>query len=279
MEDGISPKPSAWKSRRYIKERNLEIHPTALVHPAAVFGPGVRIGAFSIIGKHVRIGEGTQVESHVVVEGWTEIGERCHIFPYAYIGAIPQAFRYRGEPTQVIIGHDNVIREYVTIHRGTADGKGKTVLGNHNFIMGYSHIAHDCEVGNQVVMANASTLGGHILVEDHAIIGGLVAIHQFVRVGRYAIIGGASGVPMDIPPYMRAAGNRAKLFGLNTVGLKRHAFPEETVQALKQAYKILFRSHLTIARAIARVEAEVPALPEIQHLLAFIRNSERGVCR
>lgn len=267
------------KNKRWIEERNLEIHATALVHPGAVIAPGVRIGPFSSIGEHVSIGEGTQIESHVVVEGWTEIGEQCHIFPFVYIGAIPQALRYRGEPTQVIIGHHNVIREYVTIHRGTADGKGKTVLGDHNFIMGYSHIAHDCQVGNHVVMANASTLGGHILVEDHAIIGGLVAIHQFVRVGRYAIIGGASGVPMDIPPYMRAAGNRAKLFGLNTVGLKRHSFPEETVRALKQAYKILFRSHLTSGKAIAKVEKEVPDLPEIQHLLAFMRSSERGVCR
>jgi UDP-N-acetylglucosamine acyltransferase len=261
------------------QERKLEIHPTARVHPAAAIAPGVRIGPFSVIGEQVCIGEGTEIESHVVVEGRTKIGEQCHIFPFAYIGAIPQAFRYRGEPTEVVIGHHNVIREYVTVHRGTADGRGKTVLGDHNFIMGYSHIAHDCQVGNHVVMANASTLAGHILVEDYAIIGGLVAIHQFVRVGCYAIIGGASGVPMDIPPYMRAAGNRAKLFGLNTVGLKRHSFPEETVRALKHAYKILFRSQLTSVKAIAKVEKEVPALPEIQHLLNFMRSSERGVCR
>jgi UDP-N-acetylglucosamine acyltransferase len=187
--------------------------------------------------------------------------------------------RYRGEPTRVIIGNENVIREFVTIHRATAEGGGMTRLGHGNFVMAYSHIAHDCKVGNQVIMANASTLAGHIEVEDFAIVGGLVAIHQFVRVGCYSIIGGASGIPKDIPPYMCAAGNRAKLFGLNTVGLKRHRFPEATVAALKQAYRILFRSHLVLGKAMEKVENEVPQLPEIEHLLDFLKSSKRGVCR
>jgi len=257
----------------------LDIHPAAIVHPRATIAPGVKIGAYSLIGENVRIGKDTIIDSHVIVEGWTEIGERCHLFSFVSIGAAPQHMRYRGEPTLVIIGNDNVIREFVTINRATVEGGGETILGQGNFIMAYSHIAHDCRVGNQVIMANASTLAGHILVEDFAIVGGLVAIHQFVRVGCYAIIGGASGVPKDIPPYMCAAGNRAKLFGLNSVGLKRHRFPEATLAALKQAYRILFRSHLTLNKALEKAEKEVPDLPEIRHLLAFLKNSKRGVCR
>jgi UDP-N-acetylglucosamine acyltransferase len=257
----------------------LEVHPTAIVHPGAKIAPGVKIGAYSLIGETVEIGKDTVIESQVVVEGWSEIGERCHLFPFVSIGAPPQHLRYRGEPTRVIIGNDNMIREFVTINRGTAEGGDKTVLGHGNFIMAYSHIAHDCKVGNQVIMANASTLAGHIEVEDFAIVGGLVAIHQFVRVGRYAIIGGASAVPKDVPPYMVAAGNRARLFGLNLVGLKRHRFPAATMAALKQAYRILFRSHLTLSKAMEKARAEIPDLPEIRHLLNFLRNSKRGVCR
>jgi len=257
----------------------LEIHPTAIVHPQAEIGAGVRIGAYSLIGENVRIGKDTVIESHVVVDGWTEIGERCHLFSFSSVGAAPQHMRYRGEPTRVIMGNDNVIREFVTIHRATVEGGGKTVMGHGNFIMAYSHIAHDCQVGNQVIMANASTLAGHIEVEDFAIVGGLVAVHQFVRVGCYAIIGGASGVPKDIPPYMCAAGNRAKLFGLNSVGLKRHRFPEATVAALKQAYRILFRSHLTLNKAVEKIRVEVPDLAEVRHLLTFMKSSKRGVCR
>ena len=257
----------------------MEIHPTAIVHPKASIADGVKVGAYSLIGENARIGKDTVIESHVVVEGWSEIGQRCHLFPFVSIGAPPQHLRYRGEPTRVIIGDDNQIREFVTIHRATAGGGGETTLGHGNFIMAYSHIAHDCRVGNQVIMANASTLAGHIEVEDFAIVGGLVAIHQFVRVGCYAIIGGASAVPKDVPPYMCAAGNRAQLFGLNSVGLKRHRFPETTLSALKQAYRILFRSHLTLAKAMEKVQAEIPSLPEIKHLLDFLKSSKRGVCR
>ncbi len=257
----------------------MDIHPTAIVHPRATIAPGVKIGAYSLIGENVRIGKDTVIDSHVVVEGWTEMGERCHLFPFVSIGTAPQHMRYRGEPTRVTIGNENVIREFVTIHRATVEGGGNTTLGHGNFIMAYSHIAHDCKVGNQVIMANASTLAGHIAVEDFAIVGGLVAIHQFVRVGCYAIIGGASGVPKDIPPYMCAAGNRAKLFGLNTVGLKRHRFSEATLVALKQAYRIIFRSHLILNKAIEKVETDVPRLPEITHLLDFLKSSKRGVCR
>lgn len=257
----------------------MEIHPTASVHPGAKIGLGVKIGAYTTVGEHVQIGNHTLIDSHVVLDGWTEIGENCRFFPFATIGTEPQAIRYRGEATRLVIGSRNVIREFVTINRGTPEGGGVTVLGSENFIMAYTHIAHDCKIGNQVIMANNSTLAGHILVEDRAIIGGLVAIHQFVRVGCCAIIGGATAVPQDIPPYTTASGNRAKLYGLNLVGLKRHNFPAPTVSALKQAYRILFRSHLPLRKAIEKVEQEVPALPEIGHLLEFLRNSKRGVCR
>ncbi len=257
----------------------MEIHPTAIIHPRAKIEAGVKIGPFSMIGENVRIGKDAAIDSHVVIDGWTEIGDRCRISSFVSVGAPPQAMRYHGEPTKVMIGRDNVIREFVTINRGTAEGGGETVLGNGNLIMAYTHIAHDCKVGDQVIMANASTLAGHIEVGDFAIVGGLVAIHQFVRIGCYAIIGGASAIPKDIPPYMMAAGNRAKLFGLNSVGLKRHQFPEPTVAALKQSYRIIFRSHLTFKKAAQRVEAEVPDLPEVRNLLEFLKNSKRGFCR
>ncbi len=257
----------------------MDIHPTAIVHPQARVGPGVKIGAYSLVGENVEIGKDTILESHVIVEGWTQIGERCHLFPFVSVGAAPQAVRYRGEPTRLTVGHDNVIREFVTINRGTVEGGGETKVGNGNLIMAYSHIAHDCQIGNRVIMANSSTLAGHIYVEDFAIVGGLVAIHQFVRVGCYAIIGGASAIPQDVPPYMVAAGNRARLFGLNNIGLKRHNFSESTMAALKQAYRILFRSHLTLHKALDRVEKEVPELPEIRHLIDFLKETKRGVCR
>lgn len=257
----------------------MEIHPNAIVDPGAKLAAGVKIGAFSTIGAHVRIGPDTIIGSHVVVEGWTEIGEKCHIFPFSSLGAAPQAIRYRGEPTRLTLGSGNVIREFVTINRGTPEGGGNTILGNGNFIMAYSHIAHDCRIGNEVIMANGATLAGHILVEDSAIIGGLVAIHQFVRVGRHAIIGGASAIPQDVPPYMTASGNRAKLFGLNLVGLRRHRFPVATIGALKQAYRILFRSRLPLRKAIEKVQQEAPDLPEICHLLEFLKHSRRGICR
>lgn len=257
----------------------MEIHPQAIVHPDAKLGPGVKIGAFSTIGEHVRIGPETIIGSHVVVEGWTEIGEKCQISPFSSLGAAPQAIRYRGEPTRLVIGDRNIIREFVTINRGTPEGGGITTMGSGNLIMAYSHIAHDCKIGNQVIMANSSTLAGHITVEDFAIVGGVVAIHQFVRVGCYAIVGGASAIPQDIPPYMTASGNRARLYGLNLVGLKRHRFPEATISSLKQAYRILFRSHLPLRKAMEKVEQEIPDLPEIRHLLEFLRSSKRGICR
>jgi UDP-N-acetylglucosamine acyltransferase len=256
------------------------IHPTAIIDPKAEIDEEVEIGPYSVIERDVFIGTGTKIGPHVVIREGTHIGKGCQIFQFASIGEAPQSVGYKGEKTFVQIGDHNIIREFVTLHRGTIKGWGKTVIGNENFIMAYSHVAHDCQIGNQVVMANGATLGGHILIEDCAIIGGLVAIHQFCQVGAYAIIGGLTGVLMDIPPYTKAQGDRAKLFGLNTVGLKRANFSEETLKALKKAYRIIFRSGLTLEKAIKQVgEDEISQTPEVQHLLQFIQRSKRGISR
>jgi UDP-N-acetylglucosamine acyltransferase len=256
------------------------IHPSAIIDPKAEIGEGVDIGPYSVIEKNVFIGEGTKIGPHVVIREGTHIGKRCQIFQFASIGEAPQAVAYRGEKTSLFIGDQNMIREFVTLHRGTVKGGGKTVLGNENFIMAYSHVAHDCQIGNQVVMANGATLAGHILIEDHAIIGGLSAIHQFCRIGAHAIISGLTGVSQDVPPYMMAAGSRAKLFGLNTVGLKRAQFSEQTLRALKKAYRIIFRSGLTLEKAMKTVEEDdIFLIPEVRHLLDFIQHSKRGISR
>jgi UDP-N-acetylglucosamine acyltransferase len=256
------------------------IHPTAIIDPKAEIGEEVEIGPYSVIERDVFIDEGTKIGPHVVIRHGTHIGKRCQISQFASIGEAPQFSGYKGEKTLLQIGDRNIIREFVTLHRGTVKGGGKTIIGNENFIMAYSHVAHDCQIGNQVVMANGSTLAGHILIEDFAIIGGLSAIHQFCRVGAYAIIGGVSGVLMDIPPYTKAQGDRAKLFGLNTVGLKRANFSEETLRALKKAYRIIFRSGLTLEKATKQVgEDEIAQTPEVQHFLQFIQGSKRGISR
>lgn len=256
------------------------IHPNAIIDPKAEIGEGVEIGPYSIIEQDVVIGQGTKIGPHVIIREGTRIGERCQIYQFASIGEAPQALAYRGEKTNLIIGDHNIIREFVTLHRGTSKGGGKTIIGSNNYFMAYSHVAHDCIIGNQVILANGATLAGHILIEDYAIIGGLSAIHQFCRVGTHAFISGLTGVTLDVPPYMLAAGNRAKLYGLNSVGLKRHNFPEETIKALKKAYRIIFRSNLTLENAIKRVqEDEISQLPEVQHLIIFIQHSKRGISR
>lgn len=256
------------------------IHPTATIDPKAEIGERVEIGPYSVIEKGVSIGEGTKIGPHVVIREWTEIGKGCHVFQFASIGEAPQFSGYRGEKTFLRIGDRNIIREFVTLHRGTVKGGGKTIIGNDNFIMAYAHVAHDCQIGNQVVMANGATLAGHILIEDYAIIGGLTAIHQFCRVGAFAIIGGLSGVLLDIPPYTKAAGVRTRLFGLNTVGLKRANFSEETLRALKKAYRIVFRSALTLEKAMKKLAGdEIAQTPEVQHFLQFIQGSKRGISR
>ncbi|MEE9503899.1 MAG: acyl-ACP--UDP-N-acetylglucosamine O-acyltransferase [Thermodesulfobacteriota bacterium] len=255
------------------------IHKTAIIDAKVELDSEVEVGPYCIIGSHVKIGKGTRLSPHVVIDGWTQIGEGCHIFQFASIGAIPQDLKYKGEESWVILGNNNVIREFVTINRGTAQSGGRTVIGDHNLLMAYCHVAHDCKIGNHVILANAGTLAGHIEIEDYAIVGGLVAVHQFVRLGGHSIIGGGSGVNKDIPPYMIANGQRVKLYGLNTVGLKRHNFSHEAVSNLKKAYRIIFRSSLTAKKALDQLQAEIKNSPEVDHLINFIKNSKRGIAR
>jgi UDP-N-acetylglucosamine acyltransferase len=258
----------------------MEIHPTAVVSPKAELAEDVKIEAFSVVGPRVTISSGTVVGPHAVIDGWTIIGERNQIFPFATVGYPPQDLSYRGEETQLVIGNDNIIRENATINRGTQRGGGVTRIGNQNLIMAYAHIAHDCTIGNRVILANATTLGGHVRIDDCAILGGLVAIHQFIRIGAYAFIGGKSGLRMDMPPYMLAFGAPAKLYGPNLVGLRRHGIPRTTIQALKNSYRIMFRSGLTVAEAIDSIRQEVEALPEVENLIQFmLGRSKRGVTR
>ena len=255
------------------------IHPTAIIDSKADIDSNVDVGPHSIIGANVQIGSGTVIGPHVVIQPHVEIGPDCHIFQFASIGAVPQALKFEGEETYVKIGRGTVIREFVTVNRGTGFGGEITEVGEENFLMAYVHIAHDCKTGRNVIFANNATLAGHIVIEDFVTVGGLVAIHQFVRIGNYAYIGGKSAVVKDIPPYVIAAGDRAKLHGLNSVGLKRHGFSQETLSSLKKAYRIIFRIGLTLNEAIERVKAEVGQVPEVNDLIRFIKSSKRGITR
>ena len=257
------------------------IHATAIVHPGAELASDVEIGPYAIIGEHVKIGRGTKVGAHAVIDGWTTIGEDNQIFHLSSVGAIPQDLKYKGEETYLKIGNTNIIREFVTIHLGTVTGDSETSVGNGYLFMAYSHVAHDCHIGNGVVMANAATLAGHVTVEDFAILGGLSAIHQFTRIGAHVMIGGGTLVSMDIPPYTIATGDRrdARLRGLNLVGLKRHNFSDEVIASLKKAYKILVLSDLKLKDALERIKNEVPTSPEINHFVTFIESAQRGINR
>jgi UDP-N-acetylglucosamine acyltransferase len=256
-----------------------DIHPTAIIESDVQIEEDTHIGPFCILKKGAHIKKGTRLISNIIIEGDSEIGENCVIYPFTTIGLPPQDMKYKGEKTGVKIGNNNIVREYITIHRASVSGDGVTTIGNNNFLMAYVHIAHDCKIGNYVIMANVATLAGHVFVEDHVVIGGLVAIHQFTRIGAYAMVGGFSGVGQDIPPYMIASGARAKLFGLNTIGLKRHGFSDTTINELKKAYKILFREKRTLKDAIKKIQEELPYTDEIKHLLEFIQKNKRGICR
>lgn len=256
-----------------------KIHETAIIDPKAKIETGVEIGPYCIIKKGVHIGRGTKLISHVIMEGEAEIGESCTFYPFASIGSSPQDLKYKGEATKLIIGNNNIVREYVTINRASVGGDELTSVGSDNYLMAYVHIAHNCKVGNHVIMANAATLAGHVVVEDFTIIGGLAAVHQHTRIGQYAMIGGLSGVVQDIPPYMIAAGSRAKLFGPNTIGLKRRGFSDQATNAIKKAYKILFREKHPLKDAIRKVREDFKEFPEIGHLVDFIEKNKRGICR
>jgi UDP-N-acetylglucosamine acyltransferase len=256
------------------------IHPTAIVDPRTEIGAEVDIGPYAVIQGDVTIGEGTRIGAHAVIGEGTRIGKQCQIYQFASVGEAPQALVYKGEKTSLILGDQNIVREFVTLNRGTAQGGGKTVIGNGNLFMAYSHVAHDCVIGSRTVLANGATLAGHIELEDHAIIGGLSAVHQFCRIGIHAFVSGMTGIAQDLPPFMLASGSRAKLYGLNTVGLKRFNFSEATIRALKKAYRIIFRSSLTLTKAVKTIEEDdIFSIPEVKHLLDFIQHSKRGICR
>lgn len=255
------------------------IHPTAIVHPRAELGSQVTIGPYAVVAEHVTIGAGTVISAHAVIDPYVSIGPACRIFQFASIGAEPQAVKFRGEKTYVKIGRGTVVREFVTVNRGTSFGTGITEVGEENLLMAYSHIAHDCKTGRRVILTNNATLGGHVVIGDAVTIGGLTAIHQFVRIGDYAYVGGKSAVVKDIPPYVIAAGDRATLYGLNKVGLRRNGFPESTVNALKKTYQIIFRIGLTMNEAVERARAEVDQVPEVAAFIEFIQSSARGVTR
>jgi len=256
----------------------MNIHPTAIVNPKAQLASDVKVDAFSFIGPDVKIGSGTVIGMHCVVDNHTTIGKNCRIFTGAVVGSIPQDLKYKGEKSLLKIGDNNIIREYCTLNLGTGDG-GLTQVGDNNLLMAYSHIAHDCIVGNECIIANCGTLAGHVTIEDKAVVGGLVAIHQFVRMGTLSIVGGCSKVVQDIPPYSTCDGHPTKVYGVNLIGLKRADFSEETIDGLKRAYKILFRLGLTVSHAIERIQKEIPPSPEIKRLIKFIQTSERGICR
>jgi UDP-N-acetylglucosamine acyltransferase len=254
------------------------IHPSAVVHPGAQVGEECEIGPCCVIGENVVLGPRCRLHSHVVIDGHTKLGSDNEIFPFASIGLKSQDLKWNGGVTRTEIGDDNTFREYVTVHSATADGES-TIVGSHNHFLAYSHIAHNVRVGSHVVMSNVATLAGHVTVEDHAVVGGLAAVHQFCRIGKMAIIGGCSKVVQDVPPFMLADGNPARTRTINKVGLERNGVSEEAQAALRQAYKMLFRGGLTLSNALAKIEKELPELPEVGHLIQFVRASERGISK
>jgi UDP-N-acetylglucosamine acyltransferase len=252
------------------------IHPTAVIHPRAQIGADCEIGPYCVIGENVVLGDKCRLHSHVVIDGLTTLGKGNEIFPFASIGLKTQDLKWNGGVTRTQIGDYNTFREYVTVHSATGDGE-TTVVGSHNHILAYGHLAHNVTLGDHIIISNVGTLAGHVTVEDHAVIGGLAAVHQFCRIGRMACIGGCSKVVQDIVPYMLSDGNPAKTRTVNKVGLERNGISEKAQSALKTAYKILFREGLITTNALSRIESELPPLPEVTHLIEFIRNSTRGI--
>jgi UDP-N-acetylglucosamine acyltransferase len=256
-----------------------EIDPTAVVHARAQIGPGTRVGPHAVIGPHVKMGANCRVGASSVVDGWTEVGDDCEIYPFASIGQNPQDLKYRGEETWLRIGRRNIFREFVTIHRGTQGGGGQTTIGDRNLFMAYVHVAHDCHVGNNTIFGNTATLGGHVTVEDFVNISAGSGVHQFCRVGRHGFIGGYSVVTKDALPYARTVGSRpARAFGVNTMGLTRRGFTGDVITKLKRTFRYLLQSKLNTTRALHQIENDRSlACPEVQYLVDFIRTSQRGV--
>ncbi len=253
------------------------VHETAVIDATAALAPDVEVGPYTVIGPNVRIGAGTVIGPHVQIVRDTTIGDGCRIHHGAALGGDPQDLKYNNEPTELVVGDQTVIREFVTLNRGTA-AHGKTEVGRNCLLMAYAHVAHDCIIGDHVILANSVAMGGHVLIEDHVIVGGLTAIHQFVKIGRHAFVGGSAAVMKDVAPYVKAAGNPLKLYGLNSLGLQRRGFSEETRLLLKRAYRMIFSStSLNIGQAVHQARTELQRTPEIDHFLAFIEGSERGV--
>lgn len=256
----------------------VDIHSTAIIEEGAILEENVKIGPYCIVGKDVKIGKGTILQSHVVVEGITEIGENNTIYSFVSIGKANQDLKYKNEPTKTIIGSNNSIREFVTIHRGT-DDRWETRIGSNNLLMAYVHVAHDVIVGDDCILANNVTLAGHVTVDSFAIIGGLTPVHQFTRIGSYCMVGGASAVNQDICPFVLAEGNKAEVRGLNSVGLRRRGFTTEDISNLKKAYRILFRQNLALKDAVLDLENKFSEDKNIMYLVDFIKNSNRGIAR
>ena len=256
----------------------VSIDPTARVDAGADLGEGVVVGPWCRIGPDVRIGNDTVLDSMAVVDGHTEIGPRCRLHHGAVVGTPPQDLKYAGAPTRCLVGSDCVFREYSTVNRSTLEAD-PTTMGSHCLVMAYAHVAHNCHLGDHVILANAATLAGHVSIGDWAIVGGVTPVHQFVKIGCHSIIGGGSRVPVDVAPYVKAAGNELRLFGLNRIGLERRGFAPETVTALNRLYRIFFRSNLLVPQAVEAIRRELPPLPEIEVFLRFVEQSERGLAR
>lgn len=256
-----------------------EIHETALVHAGARLGKNIVIGPYAIIGENVELGDGCIVGPHVVIDGWTKLGANNKVYHGASVGVEPQDLKFKGEKSFLFIGDDNTIRENVTISRGTEGGGGETRIGNHNLFMAYSHVAHDCQVGNNIVLANCSALAGHVTVEDRVTIGGLSGIHQFTKIGKMSMLGACTKIVKDVPPFIIVDGNPARVAGINIVGLRRNDILPETRDEIKRAYRILYRSNLSIEQAIEKMEHELQGTAEIDHFIRFLRSAERGICR
>lgn len=258
---------------------SIEIHKTAIIHPKAKLAEGVCVGPYTVVGPGVSIGANTRIGAHCVLEGNTTIGKNCEIFTGAVIGSKPQDKRHTDKDEVFLeIGDDNIIREYVTVNPGTVEGGRKTIINNNNMLMAYCHVAHDCVVGNFCTMANQATLAGHVILEDNAVIGGLSAVHQFVRLGRLSIVGGCSKVVQDVPPFSMCDGHPARVYNLNSLGLQRANVSSEKVKILKEAFKILFHSGLSKNHAIARIEENIESCPELDHLIFFAKTTKRGLC-
>jgi len=256
-----------------------DVHSTAIVSPEAQLHDGVRIGPYAVIGKGVVLGAGTEVGSHATLEGPAVLGEKNRIFPHAVLGFDPQDLKYHGEATRLTVGSGNVFREFSTVHRGTVTGRGETVIGDGNYFMSYSHIAHDCRIGSGIVFANFAALAGHVDVGDHAVLGAFVGAHQFTRIGQYAFVGAYAQIRQDALPFCKTDGIEAKTYGLNRIGLQRLGLSEERLKALERAYRLLVKSRLNTTQALEAIEAELADQEDVRQLVAFIKESKRGFHR